>query len=264
MYLVLAGALALLALLLAWPVPRALARARWVLSAPRAAVGLWQAIGLCGGISAIGALLLVGFAPLGPDWSVANLSALVLAALLFSWLAGVLVTSAVRIERDLRRQRAAVDLLTRPDPDGVRVLEHPEPIAYCVPGAHPRIVVTAGAIATLPPDELAALLAHERAHAQGRHELVIQPFVAWQTALPFLAPARRATEAVAHLVEMLADDAAAEATSRMAVARALARVGAQRSPAGGVRTESASVLSRVQRLSGAAPAAPNERSATRV
>ena len=250
MYLVLAGGLAVLALLLAWPVPQTLARARWTAAAPRAAIGLWQLIGLCGGVSAIAALLLVGFAPLGRAWSVLNLAALVLAALLFSWLSGVLVTSAVRIERGLRRQRAMVDLLTRPEADGVRVLEHPEPVAYCVPGAHPRIVVTAGAIAALPPEELAALLAHERAHAQGRHELVIQPFVAWQTALPFLAPARRATAAVAQLVEMLADDAAAEATSKLAVARALARLGAQRSPAGGVQTESASVLTRVQRLNG--------------
>jgi Zn-dependent protease with chaperone function len=145
-----------------------------------------------------------------------------------------------------------VDLLTRPEADGVRILEHPEPVAYCVPGPQPRIVVTAGAIAALPPDELAALLAHERAHAQGRHELVIQPFVAWQTALPFLAPARRATAAVTELVEMLADDAAAAATSRMAVARALARVGAQRSP-GGAGTGSSSVLTRVQRLNSIQP-----------
>src|SRR5262249_2109148 len=85
-------------------------------------------------------------------------------------------------------------------------------------------------LAALPPDELAAVLAHERAHAKGRHELVIQPFVAWQSALPFLAPAHRATAAVAELVEMLADDAAAEATSRLTVARALARVGAGRPP----------------------------------
>ena len=253
MYSVLAGALALLAILLAWPVPQALAGARWVTRAPRMAVCLWQTIGLAGGVSAIAALLLLGFAPLGRAWTLLNLAALVLAALLFSWLTGVLITSAVRIERDLRRQRAAVDLLTSPDVDGVLVLEHPEPVAYCVPGPHPRIVVTAGAIAALPPDELAALLAHERAHAQGRHELVIQPFVAWQTALPFLAPARWATAAVADLVELLADDAAAEATSRMAVARALARVGAQRSPAGGVRTASNSVLSRVQRMSAPLP-----------
>jgi hypothetical protein len=86
--------------------------------------------------------------------------------------------------------------------------------------------------------------------------------VAWQSALPFLPPARRATAAVAELVEMLADDAAAAATSRLTVARALARVGAGRPPgsaspvgdpgkngsAGAAGTAPASLMARVRRL----------------
>lgn len=256
MWLIAAAGCAVIAVLLAWPVPDALCGAAWTRRSPRAAIVLWQLVGLIGGLSAISALLLVGFAPLHGDWTAVNLVALVLAALLFSWLVGVLLSSAVRIERDLRRQRAMVDLLGRAEADGVRVLDHPDPLAFCLPGPHPRIVITAGALATLRPDELAAVLAHERAHADGRHELVIQPFVAWQSALPFLPPARRATAAVAELVEMLADDAAAEVTSRIAVARALARVGAGRPP--GVpydgsapvagSTEPTSVIARVRRL----------------
>ncbi|MBS2965620.1 M56 family metallopeptidase [Actinocrinis puniceicyclus] len=258
MWLLIAAAVcALVAVLLAWPVPDALCAARWPRRSPRAAIVLWQLVGLAGGLSAVGALLLVGFAPLPRAWAGVDLVALVLAALLFSWLLGVLATSALRIERDLRRQRAVVDLLGRAEADGVRVLEHPEPLAYCLPGPQPRIVITDGVLAALPPDELAAVLAHERAHAKGRHELVIQPFVAWQSALPFLAPARRATAAVAELVEMLADDAAAEATSRLTVARALARVGSGRPPgagttgrldAAGCAPAPASVLARVRRL----------------
>lgn len=256
MSLTAAAACAVVAVLLAWPVPDALCAARWTKRSPRAAIVLWQVVGLVGGLSAISALLLVGFAPLSGDWTAANLVALVLAALLFSWLTGVLATSAVRIERDLRRQRTMVDLLGRTEADGVRVLDHPQPLAFCLPGPHPRIVITAGALAALRPDELAAVLAHERAHATGRHELVIQPFVAWQSALPFLPPARRATAAVAELVEMLADDAAAQATSRLAVARALARVGAGRPPGTSYdasattvgTTERASVMARVRRL----------------
>jgi Zn-dependent protease with chaperone function len=258
MWLIAAAACVIVAVLLAWPVPNALCTAQWTRRSPRAAIGLWQLVGLVGGLSAISALLLVGFAPLGRDWAGVNLIALVLAALLFSWLFGVLATSAVRIERHLRRQRTVVDLLGRAEADGVRVLDHPEPLAYCLPGPQPRIVITDGVLAALPPEELAAVLAHERAHAKGRHELVIQPFVAWQSALPFLAPARRATAAVAELVEMLADDAAAEATSRLTVARALARVGAGRPPgvttseraggAGSATAAPASVLARVRRL----------------
>lgn len=259
MWLIAAAACAVIAVLLAWPVPDALCGARWTRRSPRAAIVLWQLVGLVGGLSAISALLLIGFAPFGRRWGGVNLIALVLAALLFSWLFGVLATSAVRIERHLRRQRTVVDLLGRAEADGVRVLDHPEPLAYCLPGPQPRIVITDGVLAALPPEELAAVLAHERAHAKGRHELVIQPFVAWQSALPFLAPARRATAAVAELVEMLADDAAAEATSRLTVARALARVGAGSPPgvttsvpragaAAGSSAAPASVLARVRRL----------------
>lgn len=260
MWLIVVGVCAAVAILMAWPVPEALCKAAWPRLKPRAAIVVWQIVGLVGGLSAVGTLLVLGFAPLAGDWTAVNLVALVLAALLFSWLTGVLATSAIRIERDLRRQRTVVDLLGRAEADGVRVLEHPEPMAYCLPGPQPRIVITDGVVAALPPEELAAVLAHERAHAEGRHEFVIQPFVAWQSALPFLAPARRATAAVAELVEMLADDAAAAATSRLTVARALARVGAGRPP--GVRSTSdgadpslvgagtapTSVIARVRRL----------------
>lgn len=264
MWLIAAAGCAVIAVLLAWPVPDALCAAAWTRRSPRNAIVLWQLVGLAGGLSAISALLLLGFAPLHGGWTAVNLVALVLAALLFSWLAGVLLSSAVRVERDLRRQRAMVDLLGRTEADGVRVLDHPEPLAFCLPGPHPRIVITDGALAALRPDELAAVLAHERAHAEGRHELVVQPFVAWQSALPFLPPASRATAAVAELVEMLADDAAARATSRLAVARALARVGAGRAPGipasgtpnasgaaaatVGAETASMSVIARVRRL----------------
>ena len=242
----LAALCALCAVLLAWPVPVRLATAQWPSRHPRRAIALWQAIGLSGGICAVGALLLLGFDPLGPDWTLANLAGIAGGALLATWLLGVLLTNTMRIERQLRRQRDAVDLLAWIDRDGVRVLDHPEPAAYCLPGPRPRIVVTHGAVESLGPEELAAVLAHERAHAEGRHELIIQPFVAWESALPFLPPARRATAAVAELVEMLADDAAARETSPRALARALAQVGSDRLPADG--TAPASVLPRVRRL----------------
>jgi Zn-dependent protease with chaperone function len=230
---------ALLAVLLAWPVPQSLAGAAWTRRHPRSAIVLWQVVELIGGMSAVASLLLVGLAPIDDRHPVAfgigavNALFLLLAALLFAWLVGVLAAGALNAQRDLRRQRVAVDLLAHPGANGLRVLDYPEPLAYCLPGPRPRIVITDGAIAALPPDELAAVLAHERAHALGRHELVIQPFVAWQRALPFLAPARQATAAVAELVEMLADDAAAKATSPRTVARALARVGSGRPPGGG-------------------------------
>ena len=56
--------LAVLAILLAWPVPVFLARAAWPRRHARAAIALWQAVGIAGGLSLIGAPLAVGVAPL--------------------------------------------------------------------------------------------------------------------------------------------------------------------------------------------------------
>lgn len=236
--------LAVLAILLAWPVPTVLARAVWPRRHPRAAIALWQAVGIAGGLSLIGAPLAIGVAPLDGHLRTGLVElardavrlrvpealgwgqevALALAGVLAVRLVGVTLLSALRIERDLRRQRYAVDLTGEHADRQVRVLEHAAPAAYCLPGTRPRIVITEGTIAALAPDELEAVLAHERAHARWRHELVVQPFVAWESALP-LPPARRATAAVTALVEMLADDHAARAVSRPALARALVAIG---------------------------------------
>lgn len=242
--------LAALAVLLAWPAPLALAGAGWPRRHPRAAIVLWQAIGVSGGLAAIGALLVLGLAPLEdhllpalrhvatslvhgrlPDaLGAGDLVMLTLALLLAARLVGVLLLTAFRVERDLRRQRYAVDLVASHADRRLRVLEYTAPAVYCLPGTRPRIVITEGTIAALSDDELGAVLAHEHAHARGRHELVVQPFVAWESALPFLPPARRATEAVTTLVEMLADDRAAEQVGRPALARALVAIGGTPTP----------------------------------
>ena len=266
--------LLVLATLLAWPVPLALARAAWPRRHPRAAIALWQAVGIAGGLSAIGAFLAIGVAPLNGHLRPALVElardalharvpvalglpqeiALALAGVLTIRLLGVTLLSALRIERDLRRQRHAVDLAAEHADRQLRVLEHASPAAYCLPGTRPRIVITEGTIAALAPDELEAVLAHERAHARGRHELVVQPFDAWESALPFLKPARRATAAVTALVEMLADDHAAAETGSPALARALVAIGGTASPAPKQRSAATGTgtatptLDRVQRL----------------
>jgi Zn-dependent protease with chaperone function len=90
----------------------------------------------------------------------------------------------------------------------VALIDHPLVAAYCLPGVRPRIVLSQGAVDALSADQLAAVVAHEQAHARGRHDLVIQPFRAWQQTFPFAPAARQATAAVELLVEMTADDAA--------------------------------------------------------
>jgi Zn-dependent protease with chaperone function len=97
------------------------------------------------------------------------------------------------------------------------------------------------------------VIAHERAHVRGRHDLVMQPFVAWQRTFPFLPPARHALRSVALLVEMLADDVAARVTTPGCVASALVRLGAARTEAGapgtlGAASDASALVVRVRRL----------------
>ena len=60
-----AAGLTFLAALLIVPAPAILARARWVRHEPRAALVLWQAVGLSAGLAAVGAGLAVSLRPLG-------------------------------------------------------------------------------------------------------------------------------------------------------------------------------------------------------
>ena len=67
--------LAVLAIVLAWPVPILLSRAQWPARSPFTAMLLWQAIALAGGLSMIGAMLVYGLEPVG-DNLLAGLTAL--------------------------------------------------------------------------------------------------------------------------------------------------------------------------------------------
>ena len=232
-----AAVLALMAVLLAGPLPQRLARQQWPAAAPAAALVLWQSVGLAGGLAAIGALALAGLAPLGPDLYSAlarlpghvgalgplHLLALAGAAVLTAWLVGVFAVSTLRTLRSRSRHRALLALVADRDPalDGVRVIPDAGATAYCLPGLRPEIVVSEGALEALDPAQLAAVLAHERAHAGQRHDLVVLPFVALLETFPRLPSAQVARREVALLVAMLADDRALRSSSRAALAGAL-------------------------------------------
>jgi Zn-dependent protease with chaperone function len=236
-----AVSLAVLAVLLAWPVPVLLARAAWPGRDPLVALVCWQAIGLAGGLSIIGALLVHGLAPWGrslPEalWSVARSGptdpvrgdhwvALTLAGVLALELVGVLLLSWLRTARTRRRHRALLELVVQPSADlpDARLLEHAAPVAFCIPGARPLLVLSSGMVAELDDDQVAAVVAHERAHLREHHHLLLLPFVAWEAALPVLPAAARAHEAVRELVEMRADDVALTTLPGAAPRRTLAR-----------------------------------------
>ena len=230
----------------------ALGAARWPRRSPGTAILLWQALGLGAGLAAVGALIEIGL-PAGSS-SVADgvlrvarmsahghlfpvgqpalpvllrLASLVLGLALLAQLCGVLIVSTTAVIRARRRQRALLALLARGDPKapGALVVDHPAAAAYCLPGLRSRIVVSVGALDLLRPAELAAVLAHERAHLRERHDLVVLPFTALRRAFGWSQICADAHQSVALLIEMLADDRALRARSARALAGALARFG---------------------------------------
>jgi Zn-dependent protease with chaperone function len=263
-----------LAVLLAGPVPALLARASWPERSPRAALVLWQAVGLGGWLAILGAGLTLAVSGLRRSW-LGGLGALpravgaglgltspapqahapglgglgwagvALAVVTGGWLLTVLAVSTVRLTLARRVHRQRLDLLAdelavdelpvpaggragagRGGPAGgvrvrVRLLDHPLAAAYCLPGVRPRIVLSRGVIDALSHAELCAVVSHEKAHARGRHDLVIRPFRAWRQTFPFLAAGRAALASVELLVELAADNAAVRRGHRAALASAL-------------------------------------------
>ncbi len=66
----------------------------------------------------------------------------------------------------------------------LRVLDVPQPLAYCLPGVRSRVVVSEGTLSTLADAEVSAILTHERAHLRARHDLVLEAFTAVHAAFP--------------------------------------------------------------------------------
>lgn len=264
----------------------ALAQASWPRRSPAAAILLWQALGLAAGLAAVGALLGLGLpGGLGVVRSVLHLGSLfrsghasgvpaafgavgatptILIAFrmaclaaglaLFALLCWVLIAASAAALQARRRQRALLALIAHGDPKvpGALVVDYPSAAAYCLPGLRSRIVVvSAGTLKLLGRGELAAVLAHERAHLRERHDLVLLPFTALRRAFPRSAMCARAHRAVALLVEMLADDRALRARPARELVSALVRfgtAGACPAPAGALAAAQGEVAARVARL----------------
>lgn len=231
--------LSLLAVVLAGPVPPLLARIPVLRRSPRAAMTLWQSVALAAVLSALGAgLSMVTDSTLRPGsnglWYVVAVVALLLTVVVLArlLLSGHRVGTRVRAMR--RRHRELVDLLSAEDAAGVRVLAHDAPMAYCLPGlAQSRVVVSAGTYNRLAPDEMEAVVAHERAHLRARHDLVLEAFTVLYEAFPRLVSSEAALREIRLLVEVLADRAARRRSGSRPLARALVALANSPGPAPG-------------------------------
>ena len=264
----------------------ALVKASWPRRSPAAAILLWQALGLASGLAAVGTLigLAMPASTVGVARSVLRAGALIRAGDVFG-LAGMfgaeggtpVIIVAVRLTclaaglallaslcwvllavsaaalQARRRQRALLTLLAHGDPKvpGALVVDYPSAAAYCLPGLRSQIVVSVGTLELLGRGELAAVLAHERAHLRERHDLVLLPFIALLRAFPKSATCTDAHRAVALLIEMLADDHALRARPARELVSALVRFGTAGTcpaPAGTLAAGEGEVAARVTRL----------------
>ncbi|WP_152348813.1 MULTISPECIES: M56 family metallopeptidase [Brevibacterium] len=253
--------LAVLAFLLAWPIPAALARFR---GDPISEVVLWQAVGLSGGLSLIGAALAFAVAPgttslpqglfdllRGKDHTQLSLLAwifLVIAVLLIGRLLGCLVLTLYSARKTRLRHDEILHLLSEPSityPD-TRIITTDEAVAYCLPKG-PRkgtAVLSTGLLKALDEDERTAVIAHERAHLDFRHDVLVIPFAAWHRALPYFSATAIGLNSVNQLIELMADDQARDHVDPQILAQAV-------SSAAAISPEHRSDLSaqRIRRLS---------------
>ena len=209
-----------LGLALSLVVPGPFARARWPERAPAAAVLGWQAITLTGVLCALGVVLagpeeLVRALGSGrPVAAAALIGALAVAAVIVIRLLVALIGVSRRSRERRARHRLLADLLDRAERHerievaGLRVLDGALPLAYCVPGRSPRVVLSEGALQVLDEPQIDAVLRHEQAHLRHRHDVVMESFTAFYQAVPRPLRSRAPLEAVHGLLEMVADDAA--------------------------------------------------------
>ena len=172
-------------------------------------------------------------------------------------LAGAVVArtavSAATHLRAVRRQAVqhaqTARLIGRPDPDlGVMLVDHAQPAAYCVAGPHPTVILTTAVLQALNPDQVDAVLAHERAHLVCHHHQLLAIARIGRQILPFLPLMRDADTQITRLVEMHADDAATAHRGTGPLATALVVLAATASPAPGLAAAATDAVLRVQRL----------------
>jgi Zn-dependent protease with chaperone function len=264
-----AALLAYAGLLLA-AAPR-LARAGWPDRAPRLAIAAWLALAYSAAVS----VALAGLAPLIPAQRLSGLSAWffaacdmgvharyahpggpvlavaggVLAAAVAARLAWHAAAMLAATARAGRRHRMRLRLAGHPDDRlGAFVIDHAEPAAYCLPGTRRPVVLTTAALRLLDDTQLAAVLAHERAHQAGRHHLLVALAALPAAAFAWVPTFRHARDEVARLAELAADDIATARSPRLAVAGALLALGSAPALAPALGAGGSTAAARVRRL----------------
>ncbi|UUU30908.1 M56 family metallopeptidase [Streptomyces sp. CA-210063] len=251
--------------------PQVMLRSSWPHRAPALAAAVWHALAVSFSIGAAlaaynlampaehlhaGLVGLLHSCGLGtgaghPDPDTADRLALGVPAVIGIALLASFSFHVVRARRARERHREAVDLVGRHSARlCATVMPYDVPAVYCLPGRHPRIVISDAAVDHLTPEQLDAVLEHEQAHIAGRHHLVLAAVEAFHSVFRWLPLARHVREQTALLLEMIADDRALRSQSREVLATAMYEMAAARTPRGALAAGGHTVVIRVKRVLG--------------
>ncbi|OPX08307.1 M56 family metallopeptidase [Mycobacterium sp. AT1] len=220
-------------------------------------VASWGRIGsvLTGCVAGLGMIARGGY---GDLVQIGVLALAVMSTLAVAILGGRAALALRRMCRDSHDHghavRIATGTTTPGGPGGAFVVDSDRRGVYCLAGRPHTIVITRAALVALDDAQLAAVLAHERAHLRGHHHQVLAFTRALSTLFPRVRLFTDGAAAVARLLEMRADDVAARRHSPDTVVDALLALSlppgavAASSPAAALSAAGLAVTQRVERL----------------
>ena len=226
----------------AWSVVAALGLAGLTLAVHATALGseLSQLIGAC--------VLRLRDAYATPGGATAAGLGLTLAGAVMARAVVTAVTHLRAVRQHAVRHAQTARLVGHPEPAlGAVLVDHDQPVAYCIAGPHPTVILTTAALQALDPDQVDAVLAHERAHLASHHHRLLATARIGRQILPFLPLMRDADTQITRLVEMHADDAATADRDTRPLATALVVLAAA-GPAPGLAAAATDAVQRIQRL----------------
>ena len=250
---------------------RLLGRAGWALRAPLLGIGTYlaaawsvvAALGLAGLTLAVHATALGGGlshligacvlrlrdAYATPGGATAAGLGLTLAGAVMARTALTALTHLRAVRRQAVQHAQTARLVGRREPAlGAVLVDHEQPAAYCVAGPHPTVILTTATLQALDPEQVDAVLAHERAHLASHHHRLLAIARIARQVLPCLPLMRDADTQITRLVEMHADDAATTDGDTGPLATALAVLAAAAGPAPGLAAATTDAVQRIQRL----------------
>ncbi len=226
----------------AWSVVAALGLAGLTLAVHATALGgeLSQLIGAC--------VLRLRDAYATPGGATAAGLGLTLAGAVMARAVVTAVTHLRAVRQHALRHAQTARLVGHPEPAlGAVLVDHDRPVAYCIAGPDPTVILTTAALRTLDPDQVDAVLAHERAHLASHHHRLLAIARIGRQILPFLPLMRDADTQITRLVEMHADDAATADRDTRPLATALVVLAAA-GPTPGLAAAATDAVQRIQRL----------------